>query len=291
MASLKDLRDKITSTKKTQQTTKAMKMVSAAKLRRAQDNIVNARPYARKLLDVIQRMAMNVQITHPFLKKPDSSRQKSKLLLVVLTSDRGLCGAFNNAICKYTEGFVKQQKDHYEKIDFIFVGRKGASYFKRRGFTSQKDILNLARNINYHLAADISESILEAYSHQDYTQVRLIYNEFKSALAQDVVDEQILPVQQEDLKDSGQKFSGDFIFEPKIENILDALLKKHFAIQVYRCLQESVASEHGARMSAMENATKNAGEVISSLSLEYNKARQAKITTELIEITSGANAL
>ena len=291
MASLKDFRDKISSTQKTKQTTKAMKMVSAAKLRRSQENIVNARPYAKKLLDVIQRMAMNTNISHPFLKRDHTSHEKPKLLLVIVTSDRGLCGGFNNAICKYTEKFLKEEKGSYEKIDFIFIGRKGTNYFKRKGFTSQKDILNLARNINYQLAADISESILEAYSGQEYTQVHLIYNEFKSALAQDVVDEQILPVQKEDIEDTHQSFSGDFIFEPRIEDILDTLLKKHFAIQVYRCLQESVASEHGARMSAMENATKNAGEVISRLSLEYNKARQAKITTELIEITSGANAL
>ena len=292
MANLKNLKDKIMSTKKTQQTTKAMKMVSAAKLRRAQDHIVNARPYARKLLDVIQRMALNTQITHPFLKKLSlSSDQKSKLLLVVLTSDRGLCGGFNNAICKYTEKFLNQQKDNYKKIDFIFVGRKASTYFKRRGFTAQKEILNLARNINYQLAADISENILDAYSSGECEKVHVIYNEFKSALAQDVVDEQILPVKQADLKDSNKGFLSDFVFEPRIEDILDTLLKKHFAIQIYRCLQESVASEHGARMSAMENATKNAGEVISSLSLEYNKARQAKITTELIEITSGANAL
>ena len=291
MASLKDLRDKIASTQKTKQTTKAMKMVSAAKLRRAQENIVNARPYARKLLDVIQRMAMNTSVSHLFLKRDHVPNEKPKLLLVVVTSDRGLCGGFNNAICKYTENFLKEKKDNYEKIDFIFIGRKGASYFKRKGLISKKDILNLVRNINYQLAADISETILEAYSSQEYTQVRLIYNEFKSALAQDVVDEQILPVQRGDVKDTDQSFSGDFVFEPKIEDILDTLLKKHFAIQIYRCLQESVASEHGARMSAMENATKNAGEVISSLSLKYNKARQAKITTELIEITSGANAL
>ncbi len=291
MASLKDFRDKIASTQKTKQTTKAMKMVSAAKLRRSQENIFNARPYAKKLLDVIYRMAMNTTISHPFLKRDHASHEKPKLLLVIVTSDRGLCGGFNNAICKYTEKFLKEEKDSYEKIDFIFIGRKGANYFKRKGFTSQKDILNLARNINYQLAADISENILEAYSSQEYTQVHLIYNEFKSALAQDVVDEQILPVQKEDVEDTHQSFSGDFIFEPKIEDILDTLLKKHFAIQIYRCLQESVASEHGARMSAMENATKNAGEVISRLSLEYNKARQAKITTELIEITSGANAL
>lgn len=288
MANLKDLRGKIASTKKTRAVTKAMKMVSAAKLRRSQDNIVNARPYARRLLDVIQRMALNTQVEHPFLNRV--SNLNPRLLLVVLTSDRGLCGPFNNSICKYTENFLNQYKDDFEKIDFIFVGRKGAEYFKRRGFHGKKSILNLARTINYHLAADISENILEAYTGQECSEVHIIYNEFKSALQQDVVDEKILPIQA-DAKQTQQAFSNDFIFEPQIDHILDTLLKKHFAIQIYRCLQESVASEHGARMNAMENATKNAGDVISQLSLEYNKARQAKITTELIEITSGAEAL
>ena len=173
----------------------------------------------------------------------------------------------------------------------IFIGRKGADYFKRRGVTSQKNILNLARNINYHLAADISEDILKAYGNGEYSEVRMIYNEFKSALAQDIVDERLLPVLTKEIESKEEDSFSDFIIEPKIEDILDTLLKKHFAIQVYRCLQESVTSEHGARMSAMENASQNAKEVISNLSLEYNKARQAKITTELIEITSGANAL
>lgn len=291
MANLKDLRSKIASTKKTRAVTKAMKMVSAAKLRRCQDNIINARPYARRLLDVIERMALNHQVVHPFLNRADNlSDSKPRLLLVVVTSDRGLCGPFNNAICKYTEGFLKDNKDAFEIIDFMFIGRKGAEYFKRRGVIPKKSILNLARTINYHLANDISESILESYLNGEYSQVQVIYNEFKSALRQDVVDEKILPVDA-NLDTSVQAFSSDFIFEPPIEEILDSLLKKHFAIQTYRCLQESVASEHGARMNAMENATKNAGEVISKLSLEYNKARQAKITTELIEITSGVEAL
>ncbi len=287
MANLKDLKNKIVSTKKTKAATGAMKMVSAAKLRRSQENILNARPYARRLMDVIQRIA--TYSDHPFLKRHDS---RSQLLLVVLTSDRGLCGGFNNSICKYTETFLQKEKSNYDKIDLIFIGRKGADYFKRRGVTSQKNILNLARNINYHLAADISEDILKAYSSEKYSEVRMIYNEFKSALAQDIVDERLIPVLTEDKEtSSNDHFFSDFIIEPRIEKILDTLLRKHFAIQVYRCLQESVTSEHGARMSAMENASKNAQEMISNLSLEYNKARQAKITTELIEITSGANAL
>ena len=290
MANLKDLKSKIASTQKTQAATGAMKMVSAVKLRRSQENIINARPYARRLIDVIQRIALYSD--HPFLKRShlfvDS---KPHILLVILTSDRGLCGGFNSSICKYTEAFLKKEKNNYEKIDLIFIGRKGADYFKIRGFTSQKNILNLTKNINYHLAADISESILKAYSTGEYSQVRIIYNEFKSVLSQDIVDERLLPVFTEDMKPVEDDFLSDFIIEPQIEKILDTLLQKYFAIQIYRCLQESVTSEHGARMNAMENAHQNAKEIINNLSLEYNKARQAKITTELIEITSGANAI
>jgi F-type H+-transporting ATPase subunit gamma len=287
MANLKDLRAKIVSTKKTQQTTRAMKMVSAAKLKRAQDNIVQARPYALKLSKFIKQLSANPEISHPLLEEPAAV---TRVLLVVMTSDRGLCGGFNNNILKHTEAYLRENKSKYEKIDIIFVGRKGADHFKKRNVLGIDQILNLSRVINYSIGADIATRLLKSYSSGEYHEVHIIYNEFKSAIAQNVVDERLLPVRLEG--DTGDDYqTKDFVFEPNANQILDDLLKKHFAIQVYRCLQESVASEHGARMSAMENATKNAGEMIRSLTLTYNKARQAKITTELIEITSGAEAL
>jgi F-type H+-transporting ATPase subunit gamma len=300
MANTKDIRAKIASTIKTQQTTKAMKMVSAAKLRRAQLAIVNARPYARKIAAVIQTVASRGRVEHPLLSDRGTELGNARrLLLVVLTSDRGLCGGFNGNIIKYTRSFVEKNKAQYQAIDFIFIGRKGADYFKRLGTLGVENILNLTSDIRYGLAAEVAEKILNAYLAEDalhrYDEVRMIYNEFKSAIAQDVVDEQLLPVKTKTLEEEADgeslKISQEVIFEPSPDKMIEELLRKHFTIQIYRCMQESVASEHGARMSAMENATKNAGEMIRSLTLTYNKIRQAAITTELIEITSGAEAL
>ncbi len=285
MANLKDLRAKISSTKKTQQTTRAMKMVSAAKLRRAQDSVVNARPYALKLRSFIQKLASCPEVSHPLL---DSSPIKGKTLLLVLTSDRGLCGGFNSGINKYTVQYASQKSKN--DFDVIFLGKRGADFFRKRDFPTIDEIHGLAKTISFDVAQEISERVLKSYLGGEYSEVRIIYNEFKSAISQEVIDERLLPVSLEGGSNEDYT-STDFIFEPSIQSMLDELLRKHFAIQVFRCLQESVASEHGARMSAMENATKNAGEMISSLTLNYNKLRQAKITTELIEITSGAEAL
>ncbi len=278
MANLKNLRDKINSTKKTKATTKAMKMVSAAKLKKAQDNIVNQRPYAEKLLSVIKDLKANPDLSHPFIKKASDN---GKNLLVVLTSDRGLCGGFNNNICKYTSKVLEE-----DLADLICVGKKGQGYFQRRGVVQKHSVVNLDRNISYSVASDISKIILEFYQSGEYERIKIIYNNFKSVMTQVVTQETLLP-----LEPFAEDKTPDFIFEPSSDEILDTLLRKNFVIQLYRCFQESVASEHGARMTAMENATKNAQEMISKLSLDYNKERQAKITTELIEITSGSEAL
>ncbi len=285
MANLQDIRSKINSTKKTQQTTKAMKMVSAAKLRKAQERIVNARPYAYRIADVIQKLARSNKLDHPLLGQP---KEGGKVLLVVLTSDRGLCGAFNGSINKYARQFYERESGKYEKMDFLFIGKKGYDYFKKLGVHTVDVIYNLANEINYKMAAEISKKLLEYYAAGEYSEIRLVYNEFVSAISQNVVDEILVPVRHEE---TDEKDALDFIFEPQPEEILDALLTKHFTVQVYRSLQESVASEHGSRMSAMENATRNAGEMINQMTLNYNKIRQAAITTELIEITSGAEAL
>lgn len=290
MANTKEIRAKIASTVKTQQTTRAMKMVSAAKLRRAQNSIVNARPYARRIYSVIKKVAQTQQVDHPLLRQPEAS---GNMLLVVMTSDRGLCGAFNNSIIKYAKTFFDSNQSKYKKIDFLFVGRRGADYFRKRNIKPVDTILNLSGDISYSLAGGVAEKLWKAYLQGQYSEVRLIYNEFKSAISQGVVDEVLLPIppQTEAEGDSFGAFSKEFIFEPELSQILDQLLVKHFAVQVYRCMQESVASEHGARMTAMENSTKNAGEMIRTYTLAYNKIRQAAITTELIEITSGAEAL
>jgi F-type H+-transporting ATPase subunit gamma len=293
MANTKDIRIKIASTIKTQQTTKAMKMVSAAKLRRAQSAIVNARPYAYRIRGIIKRIADSHQLHHKLLTTPEV---KGKMLLVVLSSDRGLCGGFNNNIIKYTRAFYESQKSLYPQIDFLFIGRRAADFFKKREVHTIETITNLAHDIKYSLAASIAERVLQSYLADEYTEIRFIYNEFKSAISQKVVDEVLLPLSKAPAEDlaaepKGPTYSRDFLFEPDAEQIVDQLLVKHFSIQVHRCMQESLASEHGARMAAMESATKNAGDRIRSLTLTYNKIRQAAITTELIEITSGAEAL
>lgn len=291
MASLKDIRSRIDSTKNTQQITRAMKMTSAAKLRRAQHNIVNMRPYAHALLSMIADMAVTQRVEHPLLElRPEPK----SILMIVVTSDRGLCGAFNTNVNKFTERFMIENRQRFERMDFIFVGRKAAEYFRRRNVSSVETILNLAKDVSYSLAAKVAERAIDEFKTGVYDEVRIVYNEFKSAISQQVVCETLLPI---DIKTAATltKGTGDFapdmIFEPAPEKIVDALIIKHFNVQVYRAMSESVAAEHGARMSAMENATKNAGEMINSLTLTYNKLRQASITTELIEITSGAEAL
>lgn len=287
MPNTRDIRNKISTTKKTQQTTKAMKMVSAAKLRKAQERIVNARPYAVKMGSVIKKLAHST-ISHPFLGDPKTA---GKLLLVVLTSDKGLCGAFNSSIIRHAKNFYSENKNEYEKIDFIFIGRKAADTFKRLNIQGLETITNLAMEVSYALAAKISDRLLSYYVAGEYSEIRMIYNEFKTAINQKVVDETFLPVSVGKLDNEAGEQSKDFIFEPPAKEILEQLLQKHFAIQVFRAMQESLASEHGARMNAMENATRNAGELIKNLTLHYNKVRQAAITTELIEIVSGAEAL
>ena len=291
MANLKDIRNRIQSTKNTQQITRAMKMVSAAKLRRAQQNIQNLRPFAQQILSVIADIATTHRIEHTLLR---SHHEMRRALIVVMTSDRGLAGGFNNNINRAALKFHRDNAGKYQAMDFIFVGRKGADFFRSRGITGVETILNLAREVSFHLAERVAERLMNDFVAGDYDSVFLVYNEFKSAISQEVVVERLLPVDlgTSRLNNEGQtSFARDMIFEPEPKEIIDDLLKKHFSVQVYRAMCESVAAEHGARMAAMESATKNAGEMIRAMTLTYNKLRQANITTELIEITSGAEAL
>ncbi|MES2964309.1 MAG: ATP synthase F1 subunit gamma [Bdellovibrionota bacterium] len=291
MASLKDIRAKIDTTKNTQQITRAMKMVSAAALRRAQHNIVNLRPYANAILTIIADIAATQRVSHPLLTRTENPQ---KVLLVIMTSDRGLAGAFNTNVNKYAERFLRENKSKYEKIDVLVIGRKAADYMRRRDVKPIDTIMNLAKTVSYPLAAKVAERLMEAYKSGEYDEIKVVYNEFKSAISQQVVAETLLPI---DMSTAGtlnkgtNGFPPDMIFEPAPELIIEQLIVKHFTVQVYRCMSESVAAEHGARMTSMENATKNAGEMINSYTLTYNKLRQANITTELIEITSGAEAL
>ena len=292
MPSLKDIRTRIGSVKNTQQITRAMKMVSAAKLRRAQEQVVNVRPYANKILSVISDIA-GTGVQHELLARKENSKS---VLLVVITSDRGLCGGFNSSINRYTERLLKSNSNKYEKIEAIFIGRKGADYFKRKNIKTVDVMLNLAKEISFALAQHVADRCMKAYSSGGYDEVHFVYNEFKSAISQKLTDEVVLPVDTtkstfESTEAKESLFSKDMLFEPGPEKILEHLLSQHFAVQVYRCMSESVCAEHAARMTAMENATKNAKEMIANLTLNYNKARQAAITKELIEICSGAEAV
>lgn len=300
MPSLKDIRKSISSKKSTQQITKAMKMVSAAKLRRSQTAILNARPYAYKIHSVISRLTMSGEFSHPLMEQNENPK---KLLFVVLTSDRGLCGAFNTNILKTAERFYKENKDKYEVINWIFIGRRGADFFKKRGIVGVETITNLAQEGNYAMAATLADKLMNEFTNGSYDEVRIIYNEFKSAISQKVISEKFLPIQPLKAEETVGASSADiaeskdfnmafnYVYEPQPDLILTQLLPKHFAIQMYRVMLESLASEHGARMSAMDNATRNAGEMIKKLTLTYNKVRQAAITKELVEIVSGAEAL
>ena len=292
MASLKDIRARIDSTKNTQQITKAMKLVSASKLRKAQNNIVNMRPYALNLKRVIADIAITQKISHPLM---EAKSEVKNVLLVVLTSDRGLCGGFNSSVIKFAENYTRENKTKFEKIDFFFVGRKGNDFFAKRGVKPVSYITKLEKDISYELASHVADQLLQQYLAGHYDEIRLVYNEFKSAISQTVVCETLIPISVAETSFAEEKnkakFAVDLIFEPAPEKIIEQLLVKHFDLQVYRCMSESVASEHGARMTAMENASNNARDMISSLTLTYNKARQEKITRELIEITSGAEAL
>ena len=291
MANLKDIRTRIDSVKNTQQITRAMKMVSAAKLRRAQNSIVNLRPYALKLMQTIVNISATQRVQHPLLGENSNPK---KALLIVLTSDRGLCGGFNNSVNKFAYNYFVQNQKKFEVLDLFFIGTKGRDFFKYRGILTDDVLPNLAKEVSYTLAAKTADRLMKHFTEGEYDSVMMVYNEFKSAIQQNVVCETLLPIDKSSSTFKAvesSKFSEDFIFEPEPEKIIDGLLQKHFSTQVYRCMCESVAAEHGARMSSMENATKNAGEMISKLTLTYNKMRQASITTELIEITSGAEAL
>lgn len=292
MPTLKEIRNRIDSTKNTQQITRALKLVSAAKLRRAQNNIVNMRPYALTMKRVIADIATTQKVSHPLMEPQHDIK---KVLLVVVTSDRGLAGAFNSNINKFTEAYWKEQRTKLEKVDFFFIGRRGSDFFKKRGVQPVESMIRLDKDISYDLAAHVADKLLKTYLAGNYDEIRMVYNEFKSAISQNVVAETLLPI---DLSSSSfpknptaTDFAADMIFEPEIDQIIEQLLVKHFDLQVYRVMSESVAAEHGARMTAMENSSNNAKAMIESLTLTYNKLRQEKITKELIEIVSGAEAL
>ncbi len=287
MPSLRDIKRKITSVKKTQQITKAMKMVAAAKLRRAQDRVVAARPYARKMLAVIANLAARVErAQHPLLAK----REPRQVNLLVLTSDRGLCGAYNTNILRKAVEAVKQLKAEGKDVKVNVVGRKGRDFFRKRSAYTLGKVWSELGMIDYEKAADVGKNIVERFAAGETDEVYLLYNEFKSVMQQKVTLEKLLPVEPPAEADPFMA-AVDYLYEPSAEAILSSILPKHIEVQVYRSMLESQASEMGARMTAMDSATRNAKDMIGRLTLKFNKQRQAAITKEISEIVGGAEAL
>lgn len=288
MPSLKAIKKRIGSVKNTRQITKAMKMVSAAKLRRAQDNIIAARPYARKMEEVLQSLACCVEgDAHPLLE----TREAKKLLLLVVSSDRGLCGGFNANLCKAADRFIREKKEEYEEITLMTLGRKGYEFLKNR-YTVAKNYPNLISKPNYHTAALLGQEIIEGYLEGQYDQVIILYNAFKTVMSQDITFQQLLPVVPPETEAIAvDEAPVEYIYEPSVRELMDEILPKNIEVQIFKSMLESVASEHGARMTAMDSASKNASEMIGKLTLIYNRARQAAITKELVEIISGAESI
>lgn len=283
MPSLLDIRRRIRSVKNTQQLTKAMKTVSAAKLRRAQERVLSARPYANQLRHVLGDLAGRIEnISHPLLEV----RLERRILLVVVTADRGLCGGFNSNLAKAAQNFLKEHSG--EDVRLFTVGRKGRDFFRRRNADIVGEYTNFFSKLDVAHARDIVQQLVDMYSKAEADAVYIIYNEFKSVIQQRIVVEKLLPLGSADLQDNQARV--DYIFEQSPQEILNRLLPRYVEVEVFRALLESAAAEHGARMAAMDTASRNAGDMIDSLTLNMNRVRQAAITREIIEVVSGAGA-
>ncbi len=289
MPSLRDIRKRIRSVRNTQQITKAMKMVAAAKLRRAQDAILRARPYAQLLHmaigEVAARAAADEAAPHPLL----TARAPRRAELLLVTSDRGLAGAFNANVIRRVQRFLTENGDAYQSVVLSTLGRKGRDYARSRRIPLRRDFAGVHQRVSFETAREIAAEMAERFLAGEVDEVYFCYNEFKSAITQKVTVQRLLPV--ETAPAAAEKSDIDFKYEPSRERLLAELLPRHLATQVWRVLLESAASEHGARMTAMDSASRNAKELIGKLTLQYNRARQAYITKELMEIVSGAEAL
>jgi F-type H+-transporting ATPase subunit gamma len=282
MPSTIDLRRRIRSVKNTQQITKAMKMVAAAKLRRAQERMVAARPYAAGLREVLASVAARVDVSkHPLLQTREA---ENKVLLLIVTADRGLCGAFNTNVIRAAMNAIAEKG--WREVQLVPIGRKANDFFKRRTFPIRRQATQ-QQALHLETLHEIATSVAEEFISGEFDAVYVLFNEFKSIIAQRVTLQRLLPLERE-WNQPGDTI--EYLYEPSPERILDELLPKHIEFQLYRVLLESAAAEQGARMAAMESATKNASDMIAALTLNYNRIRQAAITKEIIEIVSGAAA-
>jgi F-type H+-transporting ATPase subunit gamma len=283
MPALIDIRRRIRSVKSTQQITKAMKMVSAAKLRRAQEAMFAARPYARKMMEVLNELAARAPANaHPLLEE----RGDGKVLLVVVTSDKGLCGGFNANIIRAAARFIDERRNL--ELSLALVGRKGRDAFKRQALKVRSEHVGVFQALKYTTAQAIAKEAISDFTTGKADRVYLLYNEFKSVIAQKITVEQLLPIPRAHIDPKEPPL--DYLYLPGPEGIFASMLPRHLETQVWRALLESFAAEHGARMTAMDSATRNAGDMIQRLTLYMNKVRQAAITKEIIEVVSGAGA-
>ncbi len=290
MPSLIDLRRRIRAVKSTEQITKAMKTVAASKLRRAQDSIVGARPFALLMQRVLSDLAAEVgTAVHPLLAPPVAP--EAPTLVFVVTADKGLCGSFNSNLLRRASAFVKAAD---RAAVMGLVGRRGRDYFVRRGADVRFELVNLFNDLQYSHAQAMAKVAIDQYTSGDVSRVVFVYNEFKSVMQQEVVVEQLLPIPKSDVSAEvaeGGELPADYIYEPAPERIFRDLLPRYVEVELFRALLESAAAEHAARMTAMDAASRNAGDMIDDLTLHMNKVRQAAITRELIEVVSGADAL
>ncbi|HXA96859.1 MAG TPA: ATP synthase F1 subunit gamma [Candidatus Dormibacteraeota bacterium] len=286
MATLRDIRRRIRSVESTQKITRAMKLVAAAKLRRAQERILSARPYAIKMAELLASLVSRTESEeHPLLTRRPPARRR----LVIITADKGLCGAFNSNVLRASLAFLREagQTD----VTLVVVGKKARDFFRRRQWEVKSEMLGFFDRLAYSHAQELADQLMNEYLSGEVDEVHLMYNEFRSVAVQRVKREQLLPIEPAQVPGAEEAAGGDYIYEPSPEAILAALLPRHVTTQVYRALMESVAGEYGARMTAMEAASKNAKEIIGVLTIQYNKARQERITKELLDIVGGAEAL
>ena len=285
MATLRDIRRRIRSVESTQKITRAMKLVAAAKLRRAQERILSARPYAMKMAELLSSLVSRAEgEAHPLLVRRPAARKR----LVIITADKGLCGAFNSNILRGSLAFLREQGE--TNLTLVVVGKKARDFYRRRQWEVKSEMLGFFDRLAYSHAQELAGGLMQEYLGGEVDEVHLMYNEFRSVTVQRVKREQLLPIEPVAAEERAAG-GGDYVYEPSPEAILAALLPRHVTTQVYRALMESVAGEYGARMTAMEAATQNAKEMIGVLTIQYNKARQERITKELLDIVGGAEAL
>jgi F-type H+-transporting ATPase subunit gamma len=292
MASLKEVRNRIVSVSSTQQITKAMKMVAAAKLRRAQDSIIRMRPYAQRLSSILTNLSRLAEDAGPNVYS--QKREVNRVLVIVVTSDRGLAGAFNTNVVKAVQGLVQERyaaQMAAGRVEFLTLGRKGQENLGRKGYQLVDQFTHIFGNLSFDAVRQAAEYAMERFVSGYYDQVDIVYNEFKNVATQIIRTEQFLPIEEKSQGAAADAAVMDYIFEPNRAEIVEELIPKSLKIQVYKAVLESNASEHGARMTAMDKATDNAGELLKELKLTYNRSRQAAITTEILEIVGGAEAL